>query len=127
MTAFAKIAHNLDIGDFDNDSISIHGIKDLGKLFGQDFTMDEWLIITKECLEEGSTDLISYEKFTDYIEKMNEEIKIDPYNLIKELLTEKGEDQRKFEFYRGGVNFFLEDEDNGLVSLDGDVSLRKLR
>lgn len=54
--------------------------------------MDEWLIITKECLEDGSTELISYEKFTDYVEKLNEEVKIDPYNLVKELLTEKQEE-----------------------------------
>lgn len=58
--------------------------------------MDEWLIITKECLEDGSTELISYEKFTDYVEKLNEEVKIDPYNLVKELLTEKQEEDSEY-------------------------------
>ncbi len=76
--------------------------------------MDEWVIITKECLEEGSSENISYEKFAGYIEKINEEIKMDPYNLIKELFcSEKVDSDNK--------------KSGGLVSLDGEVSLQRIK
>ena len=108
LTVFQKISGDPDIPD----RVSIHGIKEVGYLFGQNFTMDEWLIISKETIEKGEdgtgeAPFISYDRFIDYIEKLTEETKIDPYNMIKELLTSA--------------------EDGNLVSLDGDVNLRSLK
>lgn len=104
LAAFSKISDNPDFPD----RVSINGIKEVGMLFGQNFKMDEWLIIVKESMENDiEGEFISLQRFIDYIQKVNEEIKIDPYNLIRDLL--------------------INADGGNLVSLDGDISLEKFR
>lgn len=103
-TLFKKLAEDPD----HPDRISIKGIKELGKLLGQDLTLDEWTIIAKETVEQDiGGEYVSLEKMIDYIEKAYEEVKIDPYNLIRDLI--------------------LNADGGGLVDLDGDVNLKKFK
>lgn len=103
-TVFQRVSENPDFPD----RVSIQGVKEVGYLFGQEFKMDEWLIIAKESLEEDiGGEYVALEKFVDYVEKIYEEVKIDPYNLIKDLLVNANQ--------------------GDLVSLDGDVNLHKFK
>ena len=49
--------------------------------------MDEIMLAVQETLEETvEGEKIDFDKYSEFIEKMSEETKIDPYNQIKEFL-----------------------------------------
>lgn len=89
-TIFTKIAGASNPQGFSEaeDKITITGLRDLGTLVGQNLTEEEWTIIAQESLEDNEVgDMILIEKVIACVEKMADDTKIDPYNLIKDLLT----------------------------------------
>ena len=91
VTLFAKIAHGSTGGksSLPTDRLSIMGVRDLGYMLGQHLTEEEWTIVAQEGLEDTDTSqMIIIDKIVSVIEKMADDTRIDPYNLIKSLLED---------------------------------------
>lgn len=89
-TLFAKIASgsggNTTLG---RDRITILGLRDLGYMLGQKLTDEEWTIVAQEGLEDNDRgEMIILDKVVSCIEKMQDDTKNDPYNLLKKLLED---------------------------------------
>ena len=68
-----------------NSGISIRSLKDLSHLFGQDFEKDEWLICFKESMD-SDNHIVKADRLAAFSEKISEETKIDPYNVLKKII-----------------------------------------
>jgi len=69
--------------------IPLEALPDLGRLFGQEFEMDELVLAAKGTMEEdvdGEKVLLS--KFAEFIEEKAEETKLDPYCIFHDYLSE---------------------------------------
>ena len=69
------------------DRLEIMGIKDLAYLLGQNLTEEEWMIVAQECLAEEE-EVVTLDKLLSCIEKMADDTKKDPYNIMLEVISD---------------------------------------
>lgn len=96
-------AYNKILGDPDmTTGLDLKGLKDLSYLFGQEFETDEWLICYKET-KRNLKELVYIDKLVSYLEKIGEETKLDPFNVIREVIIKN--------------ELYTEQKDNPVVTL----------
>ena len=88
-TLFDKLGETKETDQDILRRIPISSVRDLGYMLGQSLQIDEWVNITKETVEsidETEEDYIDFTKFVSYVEKINEETKIDPFVIIQQTI-----------------------------------------